>query len=250
MSTLVELVEFWDREIERWIGGDLDVPPRLRSWFESYKGKGAGEVRLDVFPEPYTGKLIGNDEPVIMLGLNPGGALPRFQSHGGHFASQLETMSYHDWASTAPYFSELWESIHGPNRFYRNRSKFAQRLYARPEWDITNGVFFELYPYHSSRVTGPMTPPADVLHEFVLDPIGELNSSFVFAFGKPWFDVPRRLNLPAGRDLKVDWATPSRASKVFPLPSGQDLIVLAQKGYAGPPGAADTAALAKALGLR
>jgi hypothetical protein len=159
-------------------------------------------------------------------------------------------MSYHDWASTTPYASELWESVHGPNRFYRNRFKFAQRLFERPEWDIANGVFFELYPYHSSRVTGPMSPPADVLREFVLDPIGELNSNFVFAFGKPWFDVPRRLDLPAGRDLKVNWATPSRSAKLIPLRSGQELVVMAQHGYAGPPGAADTNALASALNIR
>lgn len=250
MSALPNLVAFWDREIERWIGGDLEVPTQLRPWFESYQGKGAGAVCLDVFPEPYTGRLIDNSEPVVMLGLNPGGALPQFQARGGHFATQLEAMSYHDWASTAPYASDLWESVHGPNRFYRNRFKFAQQLFARTNWDISDGVFFELYPYHSSRVTARMNPPADVLREFVLDPIAELNAEFVFAFGKPWFDVPRRMNLAAGRELKVDWATTSRTAKVFALPSGQDLIAIAQSGYAGPPGAADTDALAKALKIR
>ncbi|TQO20990.1 hypothetical protein FB472_2650 [Rhodoglobus vestalii] len=250
MSALDDLVEFWNRETERWIGGDLEVPERLRAWFKSYQGKGQGAVRLDVFPEPYTGKLIGNDAPMIMLGLNPGGAVPRFQAHGGYFVEQLKSMSYHDWASTAPYVGELWESIHGRNTYYRNRFKFAQRLFERSEWQMSNGVFFEMYPYHSSRVTGSMTPPADALREFVLDPLGELNSSFIFAFGKPWFDVPRRLDLKPGRDLNVKWATPSRTARAFPLKSGQELIVMAQNGYAGPPGAADTDALAKELKLR
>jgi len=95
-----------------------------------------------------------------------------------------------------------------------------------------------------------MHPPGDVLREFVLDPIGELNSQHVFAFGKPWFSVPARIGLPPGRELSVPWATRSREARVYPLPSGQDLIVMAQNGYAGPPGAPDTAALAKALGLR
>ncbi|MFT4230000.1 MAG: hypothetical protein QM602_06900 [Microbacterium sp.] len=246
MSALAALVEFWDREIERWVGGDHAVPPRLQRWFESYSGKGRGEVRLDVFPEPYTGRLVDNHAPVVMLGLNPGDAVPGFQAPGGVFFKQLQTMRYSEWAASVPYASKEWSY----NRFYQNRFAFARRLLNDPHWPASDGVFFELYPYHSTGVTAAMSPPGDVLREFVLDPIGELDTQQVFAFGKPWFSVPARIGLPAGRELSVPWATPSREARVYPLPSGQDLIVMAQNGYAGPPGAADTAALAKTLGLR
>lgn len=249
-GALDRIVEFWDGEIERWVGGDTSVSDRLRPWFESYRGTGRGEVRLDVFPEPYTGRLLGNAEPVVVLGLNPGAAVPRFQSPGGVFFEQLRAMRYSDWAATGPYATDAWESLVGRNRFYQNRFAFARRLLGEPSWHPTGGVFFELYPYHSSGVTAAMAPPGGVVREFVLDPVGDLDTGFVFAFGKPWFDVPERIGLPPGRELAVPWSTPSRQARVHPLPSAQDLIVMAQKGYAGPPGAADTEALARFLRLR
>lgn len=245
MSALENLVEFWNVEIDRWVGGDTSVPPRLREWYLSYRGTGRGEVRLDVFPEPYTGRLLGNTAPVVMLGLNPGAAVPSFQARGGHFVRQLESMSYHDWASTVPYASGLW----GENRFYNNRFAFARRLLGNPDWPNSDGVFFELYPYHSSRVTAAMTPPADVVREFVLEPIGDLNTEFVFAFGKPWFDVADRLGLGDGSELNVAWSTPSRRARRYALKGGQALIVMAQNGYAGPPGVSDTKTLREALCL-
>lgn len=250
MSALSDLVEFWDSEIDCWVKGDTAVSARLRPWFESYSGKGHGEVRLDVFPEPYTGRLLDNRAPVVMLGLNPGAAVPTFQAPGGVFFEQLQTMRYSEWATTVPYASPEWESRVGRNRFYQNRFAFARRLLNDAAWPASDGVFFELYPYHSSGVTAAMTPPGDVLREFVLDPIGELDTQQVFAFGKPWFGVPARIALPAGRELTAEWSTPSREARIYPLPSGQDLIVMAQNGYAGPPGAADTEALARSLGLR
>ena len=55
------------RRVDRLLGsGDRPVPrrracgppdPRLRSWFEAYRGRGRGEVNLDAFPEPYVGAL-------------------------------------------------------------------------------------------------------------------------------------------------------------------------------------------------
>lgn len=207
-------------------------------------------MRIDVFPEPYTGRLLGNVAPVFMLGLNPGAAVRAFQASGGVFFEQRKTMPYSEWATTVPYATKAWESFAGRNRFYQNRFAFARRLLREPNWPTSDRVFFELYPYHSSGVTAAMTPPGDAIREFVLDPISELNTQHVFAFGKPWFGVPARIGLPPGRELPVSWATPSREARVYSLPSGQDLIVMAQNGYAGPPGAADTEILARSLGLR
>ncbi len=248
MSALQDLVHFWDHEIAQWVTGHTAVPDRLGPWFQSYRGRGRGQVRLDVFPEPYTGRLLDNSSPVVMLGLNPGAAVPAFQAPGGVFFEQLRTMAYSDWAATVPYASREWRSFAGRNRFYENRFAFARRLLGNPNWPASNGVFFELYPYHSSGVTAAMTPPAAVLREFVLEPIADLDTQHVFAFGMPWFDVPRRLGLPVGRPLDAAWTVQSRRAEIFPLPSGQDLIVMSQSGYAGPPGDADVRALKQALG--
>lgn len=250
MTDLRGLVEYWDQHIRRWIDGDTDVPAELTPWFDSYRGSGRGEVRVDVFPEPYTGRLLGNNAPIVMLGLNPGAAVPRFQSPGGVFFQQLQSSAYHEWASTVPYASTEWESFAGPNRFYQNRFSFARRLLDDNDWPSADGVFFELYPWHSSGVTAAMNPPASLVREYLFEPIAGLDASHVFAFGKPWFAVAERLGLGSGRDFAASWRTPSRVARAYALPGGQDLIVMSQNGYAGPPGAEDTLTLARALGLR
>lgn len=250
MTELRRLVDFWDGHIERWVAGARDIPTELMEWFGSYRGSGRGEVRLDVFPEPYTGRLIGNESPIVMLGLNPGAAVPRFQAPGGVFFEQLTALTYHDWASTVPYASREWEAFAGRNRFYQQRFTFARRLLGDPAWPTSHGVFFELYPWHSSGVTGAMTPSAEVVREYVLDPIGELNTEQVFVFGKPWFGVSARLGLGPGRRFDLPWRTEHREARMYRLSSGQDFIVMAQSGYAGPPGVEDTELLARALGYR
>jgi len=50
-------------------------------------------------------------------------------------------------------------------------------------------VGFELYPWHSTRVTAPIRAPVEIVREFVLEPLGELGDVTVFAFGAPWFTL-------------------------------------------------------------
>ncbi len=57
----------------------------------------------------------------------------------------------------------------------------------------------------------------------------------------------RLLGLGDGSTLPVQWATPSRDAREFRLNIRQSLIVMTQLGYAGPPGAIDTEALAATL---
>lgn len=87
MVTCAELTAYWDQAIGRFLGGGPAVPPdpRMRSWFETYRGRGRGEVNLNALPEPYQGALYRR--PVgVFLALNPGQADLDFQA----------------WASTAP----------------------------------------------------------------------------------------------------------------------------------------------------
>ena len=60
----------------------------------------------------------------------------------------------------------------------------------------TDLLIFEAYPWHSTAVTAPMRPPPDVVDAFVWQPIAELPTREVFAFGRPWYDLVSGLGLP------------------------------------------------------
>lgn len=182
-----------------------------------------------------------------MFGLNPGPPAKEFQGVDGIFTREIAQASYSRWASSCPYTSPAWEAVNGRNRYHRNRLAFARRFNlddtTRPE-DL---LYLELYPFHSKRVTAPIQPPRDVLDRFLLDPLAEIDTEFVFAFGKPWHAAAETLGLGSGQPVRAMWSTPSRQAQTYRLPSGQRLIVLTQDGYAGPPGEADTQALRNEL---
>lgn len=101
MSKRDEVVEFWDVEIGRWVRGEHRLQPELTRWLASYNGRGAGAVDLTVFPEPYIGPLAGTQTPaLVMLGLNPGGAAPAFQSTTGIYTDRIRQSSYGQWAAS------------------------------------------------------------------------------------------------------------------------------------------------------
>lgn len=219
----------------------------MENWAASFSGRGDGEVIYDAFPEPYIGNLGAGIPVMVMLGLNPGQADLAFQGVDGVFTRQIGTSSYSRWAAGAPYTSRDWESAKGRNVYQRNRLAFARRWHDEPDVQPEALLFVELYPWHSRRVTGSMPPPSSVLQEWIWEPLADIDVQHLFAFGKPWLHAAEKIGLGTGRELKVQWATPSRRAVVFPLPSGQDLVVAHQAGYAGPPGAQDAARLRMAL---
>ncbi len=249
MSCRAEAVEFWNTEIGRWVEGDDRLHPDLERWRAAYAGRGDGAVDLSVFPEPYIGPLRSEHIPaLVMLGLNPGAAAPQFQGIDGIYTERIRQSSYGEWAAGGPYSDAVWESANGRNRYHQNRLTFARRLHQDASIQASDLLYVELYPFHSKRVTGPIAPPPDLLTRFILDPIAELEVPFVFAFGKPWLAAATILGLGEGRRVPVDWATPSRDARSYPLTDHQSLIVVTQHGYAGPPGATDTEALVAAIG--
>lgn len=248
MANRDEVVEFWDAEIGRWARGDHSLHPDLSRWLSSYRGRGAGTVDLTVLPEPYIGPLATNRTPaLVMLGLNPGAAAPAFQSMTGIYSERIRQSSYGQWAATGPYSDQAWESVNGRNTYQQNRVSFARRLHQDASIEAKDLLYVELYPFHSARVTAPIVPPPDLLARFVLKPIADLDVQHVFAFGKPWLTAARLLGLGDGSTLPVQWATSSRDAREFRLNNRQSLIVMTQLGYAGPPGAIDTEALAATL---
>jgi hypothetical protein len=72
----------------------------------------------------------------------------------------------------------------------------------------------------------------------VWQPIADLPTHAVFAFGRPWEDVARALDLRLVDRLGLGGRpygsrVPDRAGRVYALPSGQHLVVEWHKGECG-----------------
>jgi hypothetical protein len=249
--------DFWDRHVAAWLDGADSLDPPLDAWFDSFKGTGRGAVTREGFVEPYQGDLAGAHEPrAVILGLNPGMFHLDFQSRTGEFARQIRNLgSYSAWSRTLPYVHDPFEAAVGRNRFYRARLNFVQNWLQEPTAE-SDMLLFELYPWHSTAVTGPMRPPKAVIDAFVFQPISEIAVDYVFAFGKPWAQLAtERLGLPCLLALgrggeRYDSRVPSRAIRVYRLPSAQRLVVEWHAGAAGPPAADEVELLRAALAKR
>ena len=231
MSARSDVVTRWDDVLRAWTGGEPDVPAALQDWSRSYVGRGDGRVVFDAFPEPYIGPLAGTSTPaLVMLGVNPGAADPNFQGPDGRFTRQVAASGYSSWAATSPYTGPAWEACRGRNRYVQARLGFARRLHRNPHIRPQDMLAMELYPWHSTKVTGSITPPSAVLQEWVWGPLAEVGVPHVFAFGAPWLKVARALGLTERPPLDVTWEVPSRRCAVFQLAGGQDLVVMHHSG--------------------
>jgi hypothetical protein len=232
------IADFWDAHISRWLAGEDPMPEPLPRWYDSYAGRGRGEVTRDAFPEAYGGDLRGAPRMVI-LGLNPGGADPQFQGRDGIFANEIRQLgSYSKWTASVPYMREPWTSVNGDNRYGQRRLRFARTWLEERDLTMDQILTPELYPWHSARVTAAMEPPVDVIDRFVWQPLAEIDVEFVFAFGKPWLRQCEKLGLPEVRHwdaAELGSPVESRTVVAFALPSRQWVVVSCQKGFAGPP---------------
>lgn len=238
----------WNTVVGAWAAGHREIPSQLQAWAASYSGTGDGAVELGAFPEPYIGALATGTPSVVMLGLNPGAADLALQGADGSFTRQIARTSYAEWATNGAHTSAEWEEANGRNRYHRSRLAFARRWREDETLTPASALYVELYSWHSRRVTSAIAPPQDALWEWVWEPIGAIDVPMVFAFGQPWI-AAAGLGLGQGREVDAEWATPSRHAVLFDLPTRQQkLVVLHQRGYAGPPGAEDTRRLRAALG--
>ena len=252
MSAVDRVADFWDDLTAGWLAGSDPLPDPLPRWHASYRGRGDGEVTREAFAEPYIGDLRGGPR-LVTLGLNPGKALFDLQARDGIFADEIrEFGSYSAWAAEYPYIGETWTRIYGRNPFHWRRLTFARDWLDDPDVAPRELLTFELYPWHSTRVTGVMAPPADIIDTFVWQPLAEIQVDFVFAFGRPWLRICEDLGLheyarwgKGGADLGSPVA--SRTAAAFRLPSGQTVVVVWQMGYAGPPAREDALRLRERL---
>lgn len=246
---------FWNDYVTQWLTGEDPHPDPTSRWFASYQGRGTGTATRDGLVEPYTGDLLGQSTTprVVVLGLNPGHYYPTFQARDGIFAREIrEHGSYSRWAATGPYLRPPWTTAIGPNRYQRARLAFARNWLDEPGATHADLLVFEMYPWHSTTLTAGLRAPADIIDRFVWQPIAELPTTHVFAFGRPWYDLANNLGLPLTDGLghggrPYGSTVPNRAVRVYALPSGQHLVMEWHTGSATPPRATEVALLKTAL---
>lgn len=247
-----EVTEFWDAHVKAWLDGDDALDPLLDRWFASYAGTGRGAVTREGFVEPYIGSLTGSPR-LAVLGLNPGQYHPELQSRTGVFADEIrQAGNYHRWSASGPYLRAPWTTLRGPNRYFRDRLRFTGRWIGQEHPEPNDMLVVELYPWHSTGVTGAMRPAASIVREFVWRPLGELDLPLVFAFGREWDALAQQMNLRQLQSLGSGGAhygstVTSRAVRVYELSNDQRLVVEWHSGSAGPPNAPETERLRAAL---
>jgi len=222
-------------------------------WSKAYRGQGDGGVEWDALPEPYLGPL-DRQPRAVFLALNPGASSPKMQSATGVLADEIRRMgSYRAWAASWPYLRDIWVEHKGENKHHTSRLKFMQRWLDQPGLKAKDMLSFELFPWHSPRLTAPIRPDPRVIREFVFAPIEELDAPPIFAFGAPWFSLlEEKLELQVCARLGVGGdpyptQAAGRSVVVFSLPSGATVIALKHRGSAGPPSASETVLLREAL---
>jgi hypothetical protein len=84
---------------------------------------------------------------------------------------------------------EPWLTDIGAVGYLVNPVTFMSRWLEDDSLGDMHQLTFELYPWHSKRVTAAMRPEPDIIESMVFDPIAETGVRHVFAFGAPWFQL-------------------------------------------------------------
>lgn len=193
----LELVALWNSAHTAW-ANDQPLPAELDAWRECYTGKGKNAVDKLAMPEPWVGELESNPIAVTM-GIHPGAADPAFQHRSSAWPNTIEDQhggSYSEWAAAGPYFGDVWESAHGVNVHSGHRMRFLS------SWtgvDLTPSqvVDFQVFPWHTTDwKSNALKLDAEILREFVLEPIASTGAKWAFGFGKDWWDLIEALGLP------------------------------------------------------
>jgi hypothetical protein len=253
LGARAHVAEIWDKVVDGFLAGDSDLPSDLEEWAEAYHGQGNGEVEWDALPEPYLGPL-DRQPRAVFLALNPGASSQEMQSRTGLLVDEIKRMgSYRAWAASWPYLRDIWVKNMGRNRHHTSRLTFMRRWWDQPGLKADDMLSFELYPWHSPRLTAPVRPDPELIQRYVFAPLEELDAPPIFAFGADWFSMlehhlrlPVRARLGVGGDPYPTQAA-GRSVVVFSLPSGATVIAVKHRGSAGPPSASETLLLQEAL---
>jgi len=264
IDPLQRLASTWDEIVRNWLDGADPWSDELRPWVDSYSGTGSSKLQVDAIPEPFSGPI---DKPpkAVLLALNPGRAfmgnelwssgqrMSDLQSRQGRFAKEIVASggSFTHWSSTP----QDWKLLTGgpDNRFVTSRLRFVKDWLAPDPVSPADLVWFDMYPWHSytwGSISAKNEKVCELIDRYVIQPIAALSAPWVFAFGKPWFEI-----LPAvgfvkraelGGEDKPIWAnqTPSRRVGLFQsTTSGCWVLAMRHIGSAGPPKSSETSPL-------
>jgi hypothetical protein len=249
------VADFWDEVLNEFIAGGFPLPPPLDRWIKACDGWRDGEIDFEALPEPYAGPILGTVR-AITLGLNPGVVFPKWQHRDGVIAREIRRKgSLREVVRTSVVSREPWLSEIGPVGYYINRLRFMQRWSQDATIGDENFLTFELYPWHSKRVLGPMRPAPDIIDDMIFKPISEMGVRHVFAFGAEWFRVLDGLRLHHELTLGKGgepYPTKVASRKVGVYRHEGGFLIIAEKhaGAAGPPSAPETEILQIALAGR
>jgi len=244
MKARNEIADIWDALLRGWQKGE-DLPTELIQWRDCYEGTGKGSVQLDYYPDLFVGDLRGfRKEPrLVTLGLNPGVAYPGLQSRDGIWAKNIAKEGYSRCFARSPEEDpNNWKQYNKKrSKYWMNMVRFVKRWLDDPDANHQDVLNFELYPWHSEKLSAAIDPPHDLIKKYVFNPISEINVADVLAFGADWFRLINRWpGLSKLFEFSNERLSQSNTSNwklaAYRLPSGQRLVLSSQKGYSGPPG--------------
>ncbi len=185
MSARERVADLWDEVVATWEPGQDAWRSPLDDWFKSYGGRGSGAVNLDQYPDPWVGDLRGlvRQPRLVVLGLNPGVGYDELQGPTGIWTRRILQAGYsHCLHRSPPEDPASWLAVHKKQSVYWVRVEhFARRWLVDPSASHSDVLNFELYPWHSLRLTGGLASPPAIVREFVLEPVAEVAVPRVFA---------------------------------------------------------------------
>ena len=240
------VADIWDEALAEWTSSRPISNPLLQRWRRTYQGSGTSAVVDDHYPDPYTGDLRGSRcEPrIVTLGLNPGVGYDSLQGVSGTWTKRIRESSYSACLDRFPRGdAKSWISTHGKESpYWRNLVYFARRWLGDAHLDGLDILNFELFPWHSVTFSGRFLPESAIAQEMIFDPVSEVDTSVVFAFGAHWFATAKSVGLKTARaftDAELEVDRPGHTGwrmSVFSLSSRQFLLVSSQPGSNSPPG--------------
>nr|WP_199303581.1 MULTISPECIES: hypothetical protein [unclassified Synechocystis] len=180
---------------------------------------------------------------MVVLGLNPGVGYPELQSRDGVWANRIRQTSFSKCFDRSPPGDQAWLKLHvKESPYWRSLMSFGQRCCGN-NFEFSQILNFELYPWHSSALTSALNCPPSIIDLYVFQPLAEVQTRHIFAFGKPWDKVFQGLGLTEVRRYgdgfqplpgvsTPGWTVVIFRSALMTVP----IIVSWQQGYAGPPG--------------
>lgn len=214
-----EVADFWDAYLRRWLAGDGSLHDPLDRWFRAYHGP----LDLQSYPDPFVGDLRGDrHEPrIVVLGINPGVAVPQLQARGGLWAERVRTEGLSRCFQRSREEDPVsWLRFRPRSQYWARVMPFVARWVDRPT--IDDVLAMELYPWHSNTWVQRLLVDrgaslAELARRFIFGPIAEVEVKFVFSFSLAWQENARILGLKLLRYEEIGYNKSGRLKSTFAI---------------------------------